>query len=507
MTDDYLADFERELHAAAQRRTARAPRRRWLAPAFGTAVAATAAVFVVLSLAGAPEREVEVPPAAPPATGTEVKLPGVAPATACVPERSEVAPPTRMSVFGRTQHAPDAFSDDETARLVGAAAYDPDATRSPSGIGERVLLSPTNRVGCEKEGESGVCVVAETGSRCFTGSDIISGRALLLVEPGKVVGLVPDGIGSVVLTAAGRRTQVSVVENAFLAEIPTDARTAVLALEPPSGCAPPDAMRRAVPVLDKEPDPGGVPPAVRGYRGRDAAVAARYARIWGGGDGVTYWVVPRLKCDGAEEDKVCVVPLIEAEAGRDGGGGGDACAALDELGRGWIHFPLSDGGAAVAGFAPPGASDVRVRIREGGFEQRFTVKDGVWGGTLQGYRPSGEVGGLLVEFDVPYAAAPAVAVLNGTTVTGLGRTIMDALVGVNYRAAENDVGDWSEHGVERTVVYEAADQPGLGERIAIHLGERFAGPRPLVRAMSDEARELGGDDADAVVVAGRDLVP
>lgn len=335
MTDDFLDDFERELHAAAQRRRERrAPRaRRRLVPALA-AGAALAGVFVVLSLAGAPEREVEVPPAPQPA--------------------------------------------------------------------------------------------AQAGA----------------------------------------------------------------------DCAPSAAMRRVVPALDREPPAGGVPPAIR------ASGATAHARVWGGGDGITYWVVPRLRCDGADEDAVCVVPLFDEEAGSEGAGG-SACSRLGETS--WIHFPLRDGGAAVAGIAPPGAGQARVRVREGGHTQRFAVRDGVWGGTLDGYRPRGEVGSLDVDFDVPKYATPSVAVLNGTTVTGLGGTVMDALKFVNYREAEGGVGDWSEHDLDRTVVFHAPHQRWLGDRIAIYLSEKFDVARPVVREMSDEARELGGEDADAVIVAGRDV--
>jgi hypothetical protein len=512
MTDDYLADFERELHAAAQRRQAPSrARRRLLAVAMATAAAAAAAA-IVLTLAAPGEREVEVPAGLLPAGhADDLQLVELAPSTCGRAQQVTLSDrdraPRQMAIFKRSQRAPDA-PDVDQMRGIPAGDYDLTATRSPTGIGARVLLSPT-RVplpGCAEPGpgEPGVCLISGAASRCFGLSEIEAGRALVLAEPETVIGMVPDGVESVSLEAGGEPVLATVAENAFLAKVAgakPGTRVGVrFNTRRGEGCTPTAALLRAVPALEAEPPAGGVPPAIRrSVDGRDSAVIGRHARLWGGGDGVAYWIVPQLQCDGADADEVCVVPLFEGEEDAEAAGG-SACATPAETGRTWIHFPLRDGGAAVAGLAPPGASDVRVRTREGGVERRFAVKGGVWGGTLEGYRPRGEVGSLVVEFDV--AAEPTVAVLNGTTVNGLATSVMGTLTDANLRRGE--IGEWTTRDVTRTVVYHAPGKAVLGEKIALYLRERTM--PPMVREMTAEARRLG-DGADAVVVVGADLIP
>jgi hypothetical protein len=68
-------------------------------------------------------------------------------------------------------------------------------------------------------------------------------------------------------------------------------RAAITATVPESldGCEPSAAMRTAAPTLDQPPDLAGVPEIVRrSVRfGFDSGIAARYARVWGRGDGIT----------------------------------------------------------------------------------------------------------------------------------------------------------------------------------------------------------------------------
>lgn len=511
MTDDFLADFERELHAAARRRRAVTPRRlpRLVRPAMALAFA-VAAVAVVVSLAGAPEREVEVP-AGPPPAGTQVQLQPLE-ATACqtARERTVDAGDLRMGIFRRPQHAPDAPYDGVDLAALPAADYDGRAMRSP-GLEGTVLLSPTSetRPDCARgSGEPGVCVVVDRRNRCFPLADIVAGRAIVLLEPGVVMGLEPDGVEAVTVEAGGRRVRAAVVENAFRAELPGAAAgtpVRVTLQEAGSACAPPERLRVLVPALDYEPPAGGVPRAVRGSFGGDSAVIGRHARLWGGGDGVSYWVVPRLRCDGAGQDAVCVFPLFDEDADEHSGGG-SACETANELEGtpGWIHFPLRTGGSAVAGLAPPGATHANARLPEENFEQRFRVKDGVWGGTLTGHELRGEVGAMEVTYEIPPSGAPAVAVLNGTTTPGLAAAVMDALVHVNYRRARPPVVDWPERAA-RTVVHHVEGSERLGRRIALYLRERYDTPPIEVREMTDEVRRLAGEEPGAVVIAGADL--
>jgi hypothetical protein len=66
-------------------------------------------------------------------------------------------------------------------------------------------------------------------------------------------------------------------------------------------------LRTAAPTRGHPPNPGGVPAIVRRSvrPDVDSRTVARHARLWGGGDGITYWIVPRLRCEFAwlEADK------------------------------------------------------------------------------------------------------------------------------------------------------------------------------------------------------------
>jgi hypothetical protein len=528
MTDDFLKDFEGELRAAAERRQGAAdrPRRPWLTRVLvpAVAVASVAAFVLAVVLAGGSDPGEETVaatgPTGPDSVSATFVLSALTAGSACndpQQRRSDPSPDRivdSMAVLRRTQHSPDGVSDNEAARLP-VTQYDPRATRAVSGLGERVLLVPSPAVnapcGGGQHAGPGVCVVVHAANGCYAVTDVLEARALSLVEPGRVVGLAPDGVDQVFVESGGDRTVATVVENTFLAELPGvkqgDRVTVRHMRRALDTCTPPPAMRELIPVLDRPADPGGVPPAVRQSlrADLDSRIAAKYARIAGGGDGVTYWIVPWLKCEdeATDHDTVCVYPLFEGQ--EQGGGGGRVCATAEELesGKGsWIHFPLPDGGDAVAGFAPPGTTSAFLRINRDDYGTELPVEDGVFAGTLVGHALKGEVGGLTVKFDTPQATGtgPQVSVLNGTTAAGRAEEVMAELVNVNYR--RGDIVNAPDQDVELTTVYYRDGFQWLGDRIAIYLGERHKTAKPRVAPMTAELARLLGD---AAVVVGADL--
>jgi hypothetical protein len=150
-------------------------------------------------------------------------------------------------------------------------------------------------------------------------------------------------------------------------------------------------MRRAAPTLDQPPDRGGVPEVVRSSvrSGFESRIAARYARVWGRGDGITYWIVPHLRCEisGLEADTVCVTPVKASYS--------EASSACVEPGKtGWIHFPDGDV-SAIAGFAPVHARQAVMRVESETVV--LPVRKHVFAGRLR-VPLEGEVGSVRVEY-------------------------------------------------------------------------------------------------------------
>lgn len=175
---------------------------------------------------------------------------------------------------------------------------------------------------------------------------------------------------------------------------PADVSTATVTLVRQSldGCEPSAAMRAAAPTLDRLRDPGGVPEIVRrSVRfDVDSRIAARYARVWGRSNDITYWIVPHLRCEVAafESDTVCVTPVKASYS--------EASSACVEPGEtNWIHFP-DYGVSAIAGFAPPHAREAVVSV-EGGTVV-LPVRERVYAGRLEGIPLEGEVGRARVEY-------------------------------------------------------------------------------------------------------------
>ena len=324
-------------------------------------------------------------------------------------EPSLLAVTDAMGIFRRTRHSNDAAADHEL-RGVPADGIDSRFTRTPRGLGHRFTVMPTYTVkktceadpgeGQSRQGPSGACVIRSGGpevtSRCFDMAAIREGRAAALADSGRVVGLVPDGIERVIVEIDGQRTETSVVENAYLARVPagdepTEARISLLR-ESLDGCEPSPALRQAAPALNRPPNPGGVPEIVRrSVRWDvDSRIAAKYARIWGGGDGITYWVVPHLRCEVAsfDADMVCVTPVKDEYDQASSG-----CVEPGDTGM--IHFPDGDL-SAVAGFAPADAREAHVTVDERTVV--LPIRERVFAGRLEGIPLKGEVGIARVKF-------------------------------------------------------------------------------------------------------------
>jgi hypothetical protein len=81
---------------------------------------------------------------------------------------------------------------------------------------------------CGRVALPGVCLV-ETSLRfrCFSVWEVGSGRALARSPRGLIVGLVPDGIAAVTLSARGRTVGADVVDNVYEAQLDVPAGTHV----------------------------------------------------------------------------------------------------------------------------------------------------------------------------------------------------------------------------------------------------------------------------------------
>jgi hypothetical protein len=81
---------------------------------------------------------------------------------------------------------------------------------------------------CGQVALPGICLV-ETSLRfrCFSVWEVGSGRALARAPLGLIVGLVPDGVAAVKLSARGRTVRADVVDNLYEAQLDVPAGTHV----------------------------------------------------------------------------------------------------------------------------------------------------------------------------------------------------------------------------------------------------------------------------------------
>lgn len=253
-------------------------------------------------------------------------------------------------------------------------------------------------------------------------------------------------------------------------------------------CAPPPAMYEAVPALRRPP--AGEPPAAVTETMAEAGARGAwrpFARSVQGQDGLEIWVVPSLACDNPRDtaDRPCLVLL------RDGRWAGYTCrdpTGIRTHGT-WIIVPV-DGGLAVAGFAPAGATYVEAR-RDGAAPHQVPVIAGVYAGEL----PS-RFGDDPMSERIDITLMSAVTVLNDTAIPELGQAVAERLDDVTPNVAD---------AVDRlrqssTVLWTGAPGRDQALDIARALGIRDVRPaeqEPDLRALAPHAA--------VIVVAGEDL--
>jgi len=431
MSDDFVRDLERELVAAARFRAARhrpvLPRPRSRGVLAGAAVVALACAAVLLVLGRSdpdtPGDERLAPPRPP--TGAVATLVPLFPAVACrdVEVRREPAAPALADVLGvleRPERPDDSALAPSRDGRVGlpVATFDPREVRLAGygRLGTTVRVVPTLGVstggGCGATDEPGACLVDGAGGwRCFTTADIRAGRALARTDEGTALGLVPDGVARVTLSAAAASVAAEVVDNVFEARLdaPAGARVEITFTRAgDDGCrrgiAP--GLRDRVGALTQLSSGLLLPLAardlLRDWEWQLDAVVESGARLWGGGDGVEFWVVPvvprgRAAC--APADRVCVVAVPErlaADAHCEPAPNGDEPS--------WRLSSLLPGNAAIYGVVPDGVTGARLTL------DAATTEVDASGNVLAGVLPVPYGDGA--EIRIEYLESPVVGVVD-----------------------------------------------------------------------------------------------
>jgi hypothetical protein len=400
-SDHFIGDLEEELVEAARflatrrRRRLRVvlPRLGWRPLAALAAVAAIAVTAIALLARGGGDEAATGEAAPPPPPNAAFSLVAMRPLMNC-PDPPRISLPdleefSGIALLARPQRGGDRLPF--SPRRLPIGAFDPDATRrAPARLTDSLHVVPSPQVatfgGCGGDDGPGVCLVASRRAfRCFDSGDVRGGRAVARAPDGTLVGIVPDGVGRVTLSAAGPSVTADVLENVFEAQLGAIRGTQLeLAMQREDGCrrvvAP--ELREEIAALREQEQPSLVLPAaalgvVRAWAGRIDAAAAEEARLWGTRDGVDFWVVPvvpsgRGPC--APATRVCVVAVPE-DSFADG-----ACVLGDDEDEQWRLAPLLPGRAAIYGVVPDGVTRVRVTI--GDISGEVDARDNVVGGVL-----------------------------------------------------------------------------------------------------------------------------
>ena len=401
MTDDFVADLERQLHSAAARRR-RGRRRPPVAAAAGLIVALAVSTSWLAGRAGdGADPEIPAQPGPP---RIAVSVPAAVAAVAC-PGREPRAIPAagstgraQLGAFdrppGRDDAIPDLLGEGDFSWVPATTVLPAEARRiDPPGAAAGVHLLPTLGVleheQCEAPGREGqgpgACMTVGGADaplvRCFTVHDIARGRAVARTGPGRIHGIVPDGVERLVAETGSARDEVAVVENVYEARLDgidagdTVRLTFVLSARQPP-CAPSPALERAVPALGAG-SPSRPPPAqLAAVVDTDRALVDRWASVWEEQGDLTFWVVPQLRCGLVTgNDRACIAVAAEFVEGA-------VCATAREIAARGISdwFPVA-GRPVVAGFAPAGATAARVSV-PGHQDRVFGVEQGVFAGAL-----------------------------------------------------------------------------------------------------------------------------
>ena len=516
-TDDFLADLETQLGAAAvpARRARRVRRMRPVAvlrPAL-VAVAVIAAVLGIARLEGEPERTAN-PPARD--NGALITLPAATLDSECGLERRVDGPPSRellerYGAFRRDRTDADKLPPGVSAG--GLEEYARSVTQGPP-----TWLVPSAGVspdGCGGAAAEGVCAVVELGGvriACFSTQEIDAGRAAASLGPteagmpGYMVVLVPDGIDQVELVP--RRTGSSVAngvnENSVVADLNgvDPGELVQITLDRGPRCRnheleaaqvePSTELRERIPLIDGAGPPGDLPAAleraISDIGGPVHVEHIRRALVFD--DGETTYLVPYLSGD---SDQLCLdgVPLDRPLAP---GPGACLIAVTEErtiaaLCRSVIEMPagaMLEQGRIVIGFPPDGAE----RASGGSGAEVITIQLG--GGVLAGDRQGAED----FRWEVPTART---VVLNGTVLPGLAADVQNRLekAGVDARNG----GDHTDRARAASLVLYADGHADAAERVAKTLGVKQVA---VLGNLSAGLRAQVGE-ADVIVVAGADL--
>jgi LytR cell envelope-related transcriptional attenuator len=446
---DFIAELEAELVDAARRRGARRPLPRvrpGLVLRVALAVAVVAALIGAVALLGRPGTGRDHG-AAPPA-GRGLPVPGSVAAGgqllhACAAQARSLpvgdVPAMlmrRLAVLRRPQTEADPLPEvPDISRWLPVGAYDPSAVRrlGPlTGAPTRpVYIVPTSDLrngpmACGRTGSfgPGACLVAgESGAPilygCFRAADVLAGRAAIREAGGpgaRLHILAPDGTLSVGVEQGTRHWSVGVAGNLAQRYLPLRPQGVRLTLVgSPRGCGVSVDPRLARAIAALRTHVGAAPPASLGdavsvHEG--GRIGADAARIAGGGDGITYWIVPAAFPDDtpcAPLRRACVIPVTSKPVGA------PACADARDarFGGGVIAGPLR-GQTVVYGVVPDRVA--RVRITAGGRSGTVDVAAGVAAGLLP--LPWHDTGDVRFSY-VARPDAPVVALLNATRVGGL----------------------------------------------------------------------------------------
>jgi DNA-directed RNA polymerase specialized sigma24 family protein len=234
-------------------------------------------------------------------------------------------------------------------------------------------LGVSDDADCVRREGPGACLLVEDPSsyRCFALADVRAGRALARTAEGLIVGIVPDDVDRVTLTARGRSAGAVVVDNVYEARLHVPSGTPVrVALDRlwDDVCqreVAPELLAR-VATLRREPDDRvAVPQALRRALDGDSeyrldGVLLRGARRWGSDGGVEFWTAP-VAARGSEwcapANAVCVIavpPDRPAEA-----------ACMPRRRRNpefWRVAPLLPGNAAIFGVVADDVIGARVTV-------------------------------------------------------------------------------------------------------------------------------------------------
>jgi hypothetical protein len=411
VSDDFVRDLEEELIAAARFRAARRGRRvrlpRITRRAVGGALLGAAALALIalltalaLTIGRNDDRAADERRATPPPSGVVVPLAPMQSAACRGLEVRDVPAAgsfPEIGLLARAQRADEQVDlpDEEGVAWLPVRTFDKRETRLPGyrrlEAGVRVI--PSRGVAldgrCGSNDGEGLCLVDPASNfRCFTKSQVDGGGAVTRTPAGVIVGIVPDGVEAVTLTAGGKSTTAEVVENVYEVRlrIPAGTDVRVAPADRVAGCrrtVAPDLLDR-VAVLRRPAEQGHVLPraaldVMAEWRWQLDAVVEDRARFWGGGDGIEYWavpIVPRSAHGCAPATGVCIVAVPE-DTRADG-----QCNEGDALLRkgGWRLAPLLPGHAAIYGTVPDGVTGARVTID--GQTAEVDASDNVVGGRL-----------------------------------------------------------------------------------------------------------------------------